>query len=122
MTPKQFCEKYFDNEINYTINPDKTIDVNGNVDLDYKLGNMKKLPVKFGKVSCDFDCYGNNLTTLEGCPYYVGKSFWCHGNKLTSLKYCPSYISLNFYSDIITHHVLGNIHHDIFYIKQRIVI
>jgi hypothetical protein len=50
MTPKQFCEKYL---YNYKINDDNNIDVNGNVDLDYDLGNMEKLPVKFGKVSKD---------------------------------------------------------------------
>jgi hypothetical protein len=143
MTPKQFCEKYLKN---YTINSDGTIDVNGNVYLYRRLGNMTKLPVKFGKVSGWFTCYGNNLTTLEGCPNYVGGNFTCHGNNLTTVEhcpnyvggyfncrrnnlttveYCPSYIGGDFHSDIITHHVLGNVRGHVYRVsnnKQRFVI
>jgi hypothetical protein len=120
MTPLEFCEKYLEN---YTINPDNTIDVNGNVNLYFKLGNMEKLPVKFGKVSCDFDCYGNNLTTLEGCPDYVGGDFDCRKNNLTTLEGCPKYIDEHFGCNILTHHILGNIQGSIFTnTKQRIVI
>jgi hypothetical protein len=161
MTPLEFCKKYLEN---YTINPDKTIDVDGDVNLYQKLGKMKKLPVKFGKVSGEFDCRKNNLISLEGCPNYVGGSFLCNQNKLTTLegcpiyvgdyfscidneittleggpKYvgdffacennnlttlecCPKYVGKTFYSDILTHHVLGNIQGVIYYIRQRIVI
>jgi len=83
MNTLEFCEKYLKN---YTINSDNTIDVDGNVYLSETIGNMEKLPVKFGKVSGYFDCYGNKLTTLEGCPNYVGGSFYCYKNKLTTLK------------------------------------
>jgi hypothetical protein len=89
MNTLEFCEKYLKN---YTINSDNTIDVNGYVDLYKNLGKMKKLPVKFGKVSEYFDCYRNKLTTLEGCPNYVGGSFDCYNNKLTTLEGCPKYI------------------------------
>jgi hypothetical protein len=81
MNTEQFCEKYLKN---YTINPDDTIDVYGDVNLH--IGNMEKLPVKFGKVSGYFSCYGNKLTTLEGCPSYVGRNFNVVRNKLTTLK------------------------------------
>jgi hypothetical protein len=91
-----FCNKYLEN---YTINPDDTIDVNGGVYLWYKLGDMEELPVKFGKVSGDFSCGFNKLTTLEGFPSYIGD---------------------NFYTDILTHHV--NVQGNIFCTKQRIVI
>jgi hypothetical protein len=50
MNTLEFCEKYLKN-VDYTINNDDTIDVNGNVDLDNKLGKLTNLPVKFGKVS-----------------------------------------------------------------------
>jgi hypothetical protein len=114
------CEKYLKN---YTINSDNTVDVNGNVNLYYRLGQMEKLPVKFGKVSGNFYCEYNNLTTLEHCPNYVGDHFWCHENELTTLKGCPNYVGDNCYGDIITHHILGNVQVNIFYnIKQRIVI
>jgi hypothetical protein len=96
MTPLEFCEKYLKYE-DYTINSDNTIDVDGNVYL--LLGNMKKLPVKFGKVFGSFDCSYNKLTTLEGCPNYVGGYFYCHRNKLTTLEGCPKYIGDYFSCD-----------------------
>jgi hypothetical protein len=101
MNTLEFCEKYLKN---YKINDDNTIDVNGDVYLGCKLDDMEKLPVKFGKVSGCFSCFGNKLTTLEGCPNYVGGYFSC---------------------DIITHldlGNLGNINGYISYNKQRIVI
>jgi hypothetical protein len=91
---EKFCEKYLKN---YTINFDNTIDVDGDVYLPNKLGDMEKLPVKFGKVSGNFWCSGNNLTTLEGCPNYVGGSFYCEYNNLTTLEGCPRYVGGNFY-------------------------
>jgi len=118
MNTQEFCEKYLEN---HTINNDGTIDVDGNVDLEEKLDNMEKLPVKFGKVSGYFMCIRNKLTTLEGCPKYIGGDFWCFGNNLTTLEYCPKYIGGNYYSDILTHHFLGNVQGNIIY-KQRIVI
>jgi hypothetical protein len=79
---------------NYTINSDNTIDVNGEVDL-YGM-KMEKLPVKFGKVLHEFDCSLNQLTTLEGCPNYVGDNFYCYGNNLTTLEGCPNYVGIDF--------------------------
>jgi hypothetical protein len=86
---EKFCEKYLEN---YTINSDNTIDVNGDVGLYKQLRDMEKLPVKFGKVSGSFWCDYNILTTLEGCPKYVGGYFACIGNKLTILEGCPKYV------------------------------
>jgi hypothetical protein len=60
------------------------------------LGDMEKLPVKFGKVSGYFACYENKLTTLKGCPNYVG--------------------------DNLTQHVLGNVERNIVYNKQRRIV
>ena len=74
-------------------------------------------------VGGNFCCYGNKLTTLEGCPEYVGGGFYCYENKLSSLEGCPKYIGDDFSSDIITHHILGNVQCDIYCnIKQRIII
>jgi hypothetical protein len=120
MNTLEFCQKYLEN---YTINSDGTIDVDGDVELWNKLGDMEKLPVKFGKVSDDFFCLNNNLTTLEGCPKYVGRHFLYGGNNLTSLEHCPKYIGSDFGGDILTHHILGNVQGKIYYtFKHRIVI
>lgn len=72
---------------NYTINDDLTVDVNGDVDISEK--KLTEIPIQFGIIKRDFDCYDNLLTTLKGCPKYVRGSFDCSDNKLTSLEYSP---------------------------------
>jgi hypothetical protein len=79
---------------NYTINPDSTIDVDGNVNL-YKKG-LKELPLKFGKVSGYFECSYNELTTLEGAPKEVGGRFDCGRNQLTTLEGAPKEVGRHF--------------------------
>ena len=86
------CEKY--GIINYTVNPDGTVDVDGNVDLSNR--KLTRLPLKFGKVSGNFYCSYNKLTTLEGCPTEVGGSFLCNNNQLTTLKGGPKIVGRNF--------------------------
>ena len=102
--------------INYTINEDSTIDVDGDVNIS-KL-NLKIIPIGFRKVTgtfrCDdnlleslcgcpievghdFSCINNNLITLIGCPTKIGNNFFCHYNKLTSLLGAPDIVSGNFY-------------------------
>ena len=88
------CKKY--GIENYTINPDGSIDVSGNVCLSDK--NLTRIPIKFNKVYGYFDCSYNFITSLEGCPREVGGSFDCAKNQITSLKYSPikvgTYINL----------------------------
>jgi len=81
--------------INYTINDDLSIDVDGDVDMANK--GISSLPIKFGKVSGDFACESNyQFFTLEGCPYEVGGSFSCNTNELFSLRGCPKIIGIDF--------------------------
>ena len=87
------CRKY--DIRNYVINKDGSIDVYGGVDLSNR--NLDRLPLKFNKVSNYFYCKNNNLTTLEGCPIWVGNSFHCYENKLVNLTGCPSYVGDTFY-------------------------
>ena len=85
------CNKY--NIKKYSINPDGSIDVDGNVELGvYKLD---KIPLKFNNVSGYFNISYNNITSLEGCPKYIGETFYCNSNKLTSLEYFPNKINTN---------------------------
>lgn len=86
------CKKY--GIKNYTINSDGSIDVDGNVNLNNK--GLKKLPLKFGKVTGTFYCSNNQLTSLEGSPQYVGGSFYCSFNRLTSLQGCPESVGDRF--------------------------
>ncbi len=85
----EICKKY--NIENYTINPDGSIDVDGNVDLSYM--KLVKIPLKFNKITGVFVCYGNQLTSLEGCPKEVGGGFNCSDNRITDLQGIPSVIN-----------------------------
>ena len=87
------CKRYLIS--NYTINPEGSIDVDGDVSIAN--GRLTKLPLKFNKVSGDFYCSWEDLTTLEGSPKEVGGDFFCSYNKLKSLKHSPSIISGLFY-------------------------
>jgi len=79
------CLRY--NINNYSINLDGSIDVHGDVNL-FQI-KLEKLPLNFGKVSGNFSCAFNKLTTLEGSPVTVGGFFDCSYNTLTSLEGAP---------------------------------
>lgn len=80
---------------NYTINPDGSIDVDGDVNLFQK--KLDKLPLKFRNVYGDFHCGVNSLTSLEGAPVYVERSFSCINNHLKTLKGAPLKVGLDFW-------------------------
>ena len=87
------CEKY--GIENYTINDDRSIDVNGDVDLYYM--ELTELPLVFNRVNGYFRCSYNKLTTLEGCPKWISGNFSCVGNNLTSLEFSPDYVGGSFW-------------------------
>ena len=87
MTIDEICRKY--DITNYTINPDGSIDVNGDVHINF---DITEFPLRFNKVYGNFDCGYNNLTTLKGCPKWVGGYFSCTYNKLRDLEYSPDYV------------------------------
>jgi len=82
------CKKY--GIKNYTINDDLSIDVDDDVDISHR--NLDKILIKFRRVSGNFRCNFNKLTSLEFCPESVGNSILVFNNKLTSLEYLPKYI------------------------------
>jgi hypothetical protein len=82
------CKKY--KITNYTINPDGSIDVDGNVDLSFK--DLTELPLTFNRITGNFSCSCNNLTSLKGSPRWVGCHFTCSNNPLTSLEFSPDYV------------------------------
>lgn len=75
------CIQY--NIENYSINPDGSIDVDGDVNLQKM--DLDQLPLKFKNVSGNFNCKNNKLTTLTGSPKSVGGNFNCSINYLVSL-------------------------------------
>ena len=80
---------------NYTINPDGSIDVDGNVELGAL--NLNKIPLKFNNVSGYFNISSNNITSLEGFPKEVGDSVHCSYNKISTFEYFPNKINKNIY-------------------------
>jgi hypothetical protein len=74
---------------------DGLVDVDGDVHLWNK--GLTKLPLKFGRVSGDFWCSYNKLTTLEGVPKEVGGNFSCRNNNLTSLEGAPKEVGGDFW-------------------------
>jgi hypothetical protein len=93
---ERVLKEYFHIPGTPTINPDGTVDIDGYCELktDKK---VNQLPVKFGKVSGDFYCNGNRLTSLVGAPHSVGGYFWCDNNQLTSLIGAPQSVGGAFY-------------------------
>ena len=80
--------------IDYTINPDGSIDVNYNVNLYFQ--GLTKLPLKFNKANNGFNCSINKLTSLEGSPIEVNAYFSCSNNKLKSFQFAPKIIRGHF--------------------------
>lgn len=90
---RRFCSRY--NINNYKVNEDGSIDVDGNV----TLVSIKEdtIPVKFGRVTGDFQIHKCDITSLKNCPYHVGGQFYAMENKLlTSLVGGPKYVKLGY--------------------------
>ncbi len=94
----RICKEY--SIRNYIINPDRSISVDGNVDLWDR--SLKIIPLVFKEVSGNFDCYDNQLTSLKDCPERVGGGFYCYHNKLSSLEGCPDARNICCFNNQIT--------------------
>ena len=79
----------------WVLNPQTgLINVVGNFNCS-KQGLTDLKGVRFGKVSGDFSCYGNLLTSLVGSPQTVSTYFDCAVNHLTTLLGAPKTV-INF--------------------------
>ena len=101
MSIEEICKKY--GIKNYTINDDESIDVYGNVDLWDK--KLKEIPLNFNKVTGNFSCSYNNLTSLEGCPKSIGGKFYCRNNPIESIF---NYVDIDFIKAFKSFKVLNN--------------
>jgi hypothetical protein len=80
----------------WTINENGVVDVDGDVQVfGGEILKLDKLPIKFGKVTGDFQCKNVDLTTLENCPDYVGGKFEVNSNYLTTLDFFPKNVGRN---------------------------
>lgn len=81
----------------YVIHPNFVVDIKGSINICDK--KLTSLPFQFGNVTGFFDCSHNQLTSLQHCPYSVGR-FYCSHNQLTSLQYYP----LKIHGEFHCHH------------------
>lgn len=86
---------YFDPYSKYRINKDLTISIPDESFLNDNCGDLPSY-IQFNKIRGTFTVDDCNLTTLRGCPKYVGGDFECTNNKLTSLEYAPKYVGGSF--------------------------
>ena len=89
-------EEYFEIQGTYEL-VDGVYNVDGNVYLNKQ---VEILPFKFGKVSGNFYCIDNILTSLEGTPNSVGGHFYCYNNYLTSLNGAPKSVGGDFFCSL----------------------
>ncbi|PXY45243.1 hypothetical protein [Flavobacterium hydrophilum] len=76
--------------LNYTVNKDKSVNVQGDVRFPDFASFLTKLPLQFNKVSGNFDISTLvNLTTLKGSPVEVGGVFNCSYTNINSLQHAP---------------------------------
>lgn len=89
----------------YTINDDYTVDVDGNVNIDFGkkfTGEdlLTKIPIKFGRVTGNFSCRYNKLKSLENSPTWIGGNFLASNQyygSLISLKGSPEFVKYGYY-------------------------
>jgi hypothetical protein len=93
---EELLKEYFDITGAPTINADGTVNIEGHCFLKTTI-KVSQLPVKFGKVSGNFYCADNKLTSLVGAPQSVGGYFNCSNNQLISLEGAPQAIGAGFY-------------------------
>jgi hypothetical protein len=91
LTEDDWINSWIEDETRWKRNSDGTIDVKGDILIQYN--RFKKLPVKFSFVSGKFLCDHNNLETLEGSPQTVEGSFDCSYNNLKTLEGGPMIVS-----------------------------
>ena len=100
MTDKEIgkiCERF--NITNYSINNDKSIDVDDDVDfMDlYSDSYLEEFPINFNVINGEFNCFANKLNSLKGAPTEIHGDFDAGINNLNSLEYFPKYIKGNIF-------------------------
>jgi hypothetical protein len=89
-----FLNRY--TEGTWSVNPATgLVDVQGWFDCSSR-GLKSLYGIKFGAVRGNFDCYHNQLTSLEGAPQTVGGDFLCYNNQLTTLEGAPQTVGGSF--------------------------
>ena len=91
---RKFLDRYIRGT--WSVNREGLVDVQGDFYCP-RQGLEDFLGIRFGKVSGNFWCDGNQLRTLEGSPREVSGSFYCFGNQLRTLEGSPRKVGGFFY-------------------------
>jgi hypothetical protein len=92
---RDLLRKYFEIPGKKSIRDDGRVDVVGDCTALVS-EDLKKLPIRFGSISRNFNCQGLGLTSLDGSPDIVSGAFNCSQNNLTSLIGGPKEVE-NYY-------------------------
>lgn len=90
----EFLRVYVKGE--YTIEEDGRYSVDGDVAIsNYR---RKELPISFSKVTGSFHVVNSDITDFEGFPYNVGETLYVFGCEyISSMVGCPEYVGGNFF-------------------------
>ena len=83
----KFINKY--NIQNVTLTDEGQINVDGDVNLSNKNLTDPDMTAKFGKVTGNFECQNNKLTSLDFAPDCVGGDFNCSYNNINDFDNIP---------------------------------
>jgi hypothetical protein len=78
---------------NYQIHDNLIIDVNESVDISER--QLIDIPVQFGTVNGNFNCFNNELKSLKGVPYHIKGEFYASRNLLNNLEFLPLSVEYN---------------------------
>jgi hypothetical protein len=91
---RKFLDEYTGGK--WSVNSEGLVDIKGSFWCQNQ-GLEDFLGIRFGKVSRNFSCRGNQLRTLNGAPSEVGEDFYCYGNQLRTLEGSPRVVGGGFY-------------------------
>jgi hypothetical protein len=94
---RKFLDEYASGR--WSMNGEGLVDIKGSFFCGSQ-GLEDFLGIRFGEVSVNFYCDGNQLRTLEGSPRVVGGDFGCYDNQLRTLEGSPRKVGDGFYCGI----------------------
>ena len=91
---EEWVKRHNDYKTHFHINNDLTIDIDS-----FGYTGQGDFPdyIQFNKCNGDFLVNGGGMTSLRGCPRWVGEDFACERNTLKSLEGGPEHVEMDYY-------------------------
>lgn len=91
---EEWVKRHNEYKTYFHINNDLTIDIDS---FGYiGRGNFPEY-IQFNKCNGDFFVSNSSITSLKGCPRWVGEDFACNGNLLKTLEGGPEHVEMDYY-------------------------